>query len=138
VTPGKQPEAGHDPRASVDPGESLTAAKTPGRKAAAGFAEPVDEPVAELVAEPVDELVAQPVAEPTTTAERREGRGRALGLLCAAQLFIGEEILVYTALAALALVAVVVLTGLLGTSTYHIGIMLSWLLPPAAGPGGNR
>jgi len=62
VTPGKQPEAGHDPRASVDPGESLTAAKKPGRKAAAGFAEPVDELV----------------AEPATSSKRRGGRGRAM------------------------------------------------------------
>ena len=69
MTPGKQPEAGQDPRASADPGESLTAARTPGRQAAAGF--------------------------------------------------------------------VRVLTGLLGTPTYHIGIMLSWLLPPAPRPGGQ-
>ena len=32
---------------------------------------------------------------------------------------------------------VTVLTGLLGTPTYHVGILLSWLLPPAPGPG-NR
>jgi hypothetical protein len=30
-----------------------------------------------------------------------------------------------------------VLTGLLGAPTHHIGIMLSWLLPPAPGPGGQ-
>jgi hypothetical protein len=63
VTPGKQPEAGPGPRASVDPGESLTAATAPGRRAAAGFAEPVDEPG------------AKPLT--TTAAERRRGRIRA-------------------------------------------------------------
>jgi hypothetical protein len=45
----------------VDPGESVTAARTPGRRAAAGFAEPV----------------AEPVDQRTTTATRRGGRIRA-------------------------------------------------------------
>jgi hypothetical protein len=31
-----------------------------------------------------------------------------------------------------------VLTGLFGTPTYHMGMMLSWRLPPAPGPGNNR
>ena len=46
MTPGKQPEAGQDPRASLDTGgrdphEPLTAAEAPGGKATAGFAGPV-------------------------------------------------------------------------------------------------
>jgi hypothetical protein len=46
----------------VDPGESLTAAETPGKRAAAGFAEPVAEPV------------AGPVTGPVTGAKPPEGR----------------------------------------------------------------
>ena len=69
MTPGKQPEAGHDPRASVDPGESLTAAEAPERKTAAGFADPA----AERVVEPT---TAAPVAEPITAAKRRVSRLR--------------------------------------------------------------